>query len=75
MAGGKNDLFVKLFSSRRHTRNVCHYYYILNFMCWGIEGGSKRRSKCFGGGGGGVAIEKKLCVWGIKKVRVNRENQ
>ena len=61
MAGGKNDLFVKLFSSRRHTRNVCHYYYILNFMCWGIE---KKVNVSVGGG----VIEKKLCVWGYKKL-------
>ena len=61
MAGGKNDLFVKLFSSRRHARNVCHHYYILN-LC---VGGSKRRSYMFGGE---VAIEKNIGVVGEEKL-------
>ena len=56
-----NDLFVKLVNSRRHTRNVCHYF-ILNFMCWGIE---KKKLYVLGGGG---AIEKKICVLSEEKL-------
>ena len=55
-----NDLFVKLVNSRRHTRNVCHYF-ILNFMCWGIE---KKKLYVLGGG----VIEKKICVLSEEKL-------
>ena len=61
-----NDLFVKLVNSRRHTRNVCHYF-ILNFMCWGIE---KKKLYVLGGGGN---RKEDLCFV-RREVRVNREN-
>ena len=64
VAGGKRLVRQVVQFKKTYTRNVCHYI-ILNFMCWGIE----RRSICFGGGGGG-GIEKRLCVLGVIKMRL-----
>ena len=45
-----NNLFAKLFNSRRHTL-VTYVIIHINFMCWGIEKkwGNRKEIMCFGG--------------------------
>ena len=71
MAGGKNDLFVSSCSEVQEDILVM-YVIITNDIKFYVLGDRKEEAIVFLGGGG---IEKKLCVWGIKKVRVNRENR
>ena len=54
MAGGKRLVRQVVQFKKTYSRYVCHYY-ILNFMCWGIEkkklyvsGGNRKEDLCFG---------------------------
>ena len=64
MVGGKRLVLQVVQFKKTYSRNVCH----INVMCWGID--KKKKLNILG------TIEKKLCVWGIKKKleRVNEES-